>query len=77
MANGQYIHQVFSEGTDATTVSSDLFESVTGIDFHYKYDHISLLRTVFKLSFGAYMTFELFGHIYVQRCMLAYLCSSF
>lgn len=38
VANGQYIHQVFFEGDDATTLSNDLFETISGIDFIYKYD---------------------------------------
>ena len=36
VANGLYIHQVHYEGSDATTMTSDLFETVSGIDFHYE-----------------------------------------
>ena len=36
VANGQHIHQIHFEGNDITTFTSNLFETVSGIDFLYK-----------------------------------------
>ena len=36
VANGQQIHQIHFEGSDATTFTSNLLETVSGVDFLYK-----------------------------------------
>ena len=53
VANGAYIHFVHFEGEDAVTLSSDLFERVSGIDFLYKYDkmrHVHLYKSTYMLA---------------------------